>query len=163
MAKSVGMSKNNTTLGKNILYFMSRYHIHISSKYHFRHIHSNSQPQNNKPLLKKTVKSKRVEGYPIHTTTVTISHCAFLFTHPYISFQHRHCHPIASTFHTFTPSNVLFHPFMLNLLFAYPINLINTNVGPTIHPFYMKFGRSTSQPDFDFIFIFYLFNLILTW
>ena len=43
---------------------------------------------------------------------------------------------------------------MLNLLFAYPINLINTNVGPTTHPYYMKFGRSTSQPDFDFIFIF---------
>ena len=31
MAKRVGMSRNNTTFGKNILYFMSRYHIHISS------------------------------------------------------------------------------------------------------------------------------------
>ena len=141
MAERVGMSRNNATFGKNILYFMSRYHIHISSKYHFRHIHSNSQPQNNKPLLKKTVKSKRVEGYPIHTTTVTISHCAFLFIHTNISFQHRHCHTFASTFHNaFTHSNVSFHPFMLNLLFAYPIYLINTNVGPTTHPYYTKFN-----------------------
>ena len=31
MAKRVGMSRNNTTFGKDILYFMSRYHIHISS------------------------------------------------------------------------------------------------------------------------------------
>ena len=67
------------------------------------------------------------------------SHCAFLFIHRNISFQHRHCHTFASTFHTFTPSNVLFHPFMLNLLFAYPIYLINTNVGPTTHPYYTKF------------------------
>ena len=35
IAKRVGMSRNNTTFDKNILYFMSRYHIHISSKYHF--------------------------------------------------------------------------------------------------------------------------------
>ena len=63
----------------------------------------------------------KFEGYPIHTTTVTTFHCAFLFIHPDVSFQHRHCHTFASTFHTFTPSNVLFHLFMLNLLFAYPI------------------------------------------
>ena len=31
MAKRVGMSRNNTTFGKNIVHFMSRYHIHISS------------------------------------------------------------------------------------------------------------------------------------
>ena len=30
--------------------------------------------------------------------------------------------------HKTTPSNILFHPFMLNLLFAYPIYLINTNL-----------------------------------
>ena len=35
-------------------------------------------------------------------------------------------------------SNVLFHPFILNLLFAYPIYFINTNVGPTTHPYYTK-------------------------
>ena len=61
-----------------------------------------------------------------------------LVHNPNISFQHRHCHTFSSTFHTFTPSNVLFHPFMLNLLFAYPIYLINTNVGPTTHPYYTK-------------------------
>ena len=85
-------------------------------------------------------RSKRVEGYPIHTTTVTTSHCAFLLIHPNISFQHRHCHTIASTFHTFwfTPSNVLLHPFMLNLLFAYAIYLIIPNVGPTTNPYYTK-------------------------
>ena len=89
MAKRVGMSRNNTTFGKNIVHFMSRYHIHISSKYHFRHIHSSSQLQNNQTLL--TVKSKCVEGYPMHTITVTTSHCPFLFIHPNISFQHRRC------------------------------------------------------------------------
>ena len=77
-------------------------------------------------------------GLP-NTTTVTTSHCAFLFIHPNNSFQHRHCHTFASTFHTFTPSNVLFHLFMLNLLFAYPIYLIETNVGPTTHTYYTKF------------------------
>ena len=35
----------------------------------------------------------------------------------------------------FTRSNVLFHPLMLNLLFAYPIFLINTNVDRTTHPY----------------------------
>ena len=33
------------------------------------------------------IKSKRVEGYPIHTTTVITSHRAFLFIHPNISFR----------------------------------------------------------------------------
>ena len=28
---------------------------------------------------------------------------------------------------------------MLNLLFAYTIFLINTNVGPTTHPYYTKY------------------------
>ena len=48
-------------------------------------------------------------------------------------------------------SNVLFHPFILNLLFAYPIYLINTNVGPTTHPYYTKIdggarpGRSSKD------------------
>ena len=27
---------------------------------------------------------------------------------------------------------------MLNLLFPYPIYLINTNLGPTTHPYYTK-------------------------
>ena len=87
-----------------------------------------------------------------HTTTVTTSYCAFLFIHPNIPFQHRHCYTFASTFHlhsntwflsadTFTPSRVLFYPFMLNLLFAYSINLINTNVGPITHPYYTKFDE----------------------
>ena len=31
MTKRVGMSRHNTTFGKNILYFMFRYHIHFSS------------------------------------------------------------------------------------------------------------------------------------
>ena len=37
---------------------------------------------------------------------------------------------------THSHSYVLFYSFMLNLLFAYPINLINTNVGPITHPYY---------------------------
>ena len=34
---------------------------------------------------------------------------------------------------------------MLNLLFAYmyPIFLINTNVGPTTHPYYTKYKENT--------------------
>ena len=123
-------ARNNTTFGKNILYFMSRYHIHISSKYHFRHIHSSSQPQNNKPLLKKTLR----RGLPnTYNYTVTTSHFIPTQTLPHLrlhfspSLQHDSCPR-----HT---SYVLFHPFMLNLLFAYPIYLINTNVGPINHSY----------------------------
>ena len=35
---------------------------------------------------------------------------------------------------------------MLNLLFAYPIFLINTNVGPTTHPYYTKYEIRKSNP-----------------
>ena len=37
------------------------------------------------------------------------------------------------------PVYVLFYPFMLNILFAIPISLINTNIPPTTHPYYTKF------------------------
>ena len=139
----VRMSRNNTKFGKNILYFMSRYHIHISSNTIFATFIPVPNPKTINPSWRRLVSRNqtRVEGYPIHTTTestVTTSHCAFLFIHPNSSFQHRHCHIFASTFHTFTPSNVLFHPFMLNPLFAYPIYLINTNVGASTNTYYTK-------------------------
>ena len=34
---------------------------------------------------------------------------------------------------------------MLNLLFAYPIYLINTNVGPTTHRYYTKYEHNAHK------------------
>ena len=50
---------------------------------------------------------------------------------------------------------------MLNLLFAYPIYLINTNVGPTTHPYYTKFDGFSFLGDFERIrSLFYKFQIL---
>ena len=65
---------------------------------------------------------------------------------------------------------VLFHPFMLNLLFAYLIYLINTNVVPITHPYYTKLlkviDRCNSPPckqALDWIEFIFSFRSWPTW
>ena len=68
---------------------------------------------------------------------ISVTHCNEWNVCP--STFHLHSNTWIMSADTFTPSYVLFHPFMLNLLFAYPIYLINTNVDPITHPYYANF------------------------
>ena len=108
MAKRVGMSRNNTTFGKNILYFMSRYHIHISSNTNFATFIA--------------VNASRVTQYIQLQSLHHIAHsCSFTLTFHSNTDIATSSPPLFT--HSHQPSNVLFHPFMLNLLFAYSIYL----------------------------------------
>ena len=108
------------------------------------YIHNSSQPLNNKPFLKKTVKLKHFKGYPLHTNLLQSLHlyCAFLFIHPNIPFPYTHCHTFNFTFHVRQHNHTQFmYCFirLLDTLFANPFRFINTNVGPITHPYYTNF------------------------
>ena len=139
------MLRNNTTFGKTFFISCHHYHIHISWEYHLRHIFITvPNPKTINPSW-RSWNALRVTKYiqlqTLHPIAHSYSFTQTFHTSPNIAtpspsnFQ-LHSNTWFMSADTFTPSYLLFHPFMLNLLFTYPIYLINTNVGQISHPYY---------------------------
>ena len=122
---------NATKTSKTNLYTLNFLPTNFTKYSHIRTIRG----KHNYMVMKCKNKNSNIQFKKMKTTTTqTLPHLRLHFS---LSLE--------QMFHvrdTFTPSYVLFHPFMLNLLFASPIYLINTNVGPISYPYYTKFKNS---------------------
>ena len=120
MAERVGMSRNNATFGKNILYFMSRYHIHISSNTIFATFIAVPNPKTINPSWRRLLSRNawRVTQYIQLQSLYPIAHsCSFTLTF------HSNTDIATPSPPLFTHSHTVMYYF--NLLFAYPIYLIH--------------------------------------